>query len=171
MGRAAVCGVHGHRHRAGLCLRPAGGEVPADAPQGRSSACGPPPSSVSVCWAIASTPTFSSAASTVSPGLSLPAAPCGAAHRHQLLHLPDSQLRRRCLPGRRCRAQRKLLSTLATYVAMFPQLIAGPIVRYADIAPQLNSRHHTLDGRCRPAHAASSSGLPKRCCWPMSCTS
>ena len=35
--------------------------------------------------------------------------------------------------------------TLATYVAMFPQLIAGPIVRYADVAEQLEHRKHTLD--------------------------
>ena len=39
--------------------------------------------------------------------------------------------------------QRNLLQ-LATYVAMFPQLIAGPIVRYADIAPELTCRRHTL---------------------------
>ena len=38
---------------------------------------------------------------------------------------------------------------LAAYVAMFPQLIAGPIVRYADIAPHLKSRAHTLhDAAC-----------------------
>ena len=40
-------------------------------------------------------------------------------------------------------AQRNLID-LAAYVAMFPQLIAGPIVRYADIAPQLKHRTHTL---------------------------
>lgn len=34
----------------------------------------------------------------------------------------------------------------ATYVALFPQLIAGPIVRYADIAEQLTQRKHTLNG-------------------------
>ena len=39
--------------------------------------------------------------------------------------------------------QRNLLQ-LATYVAMFPQLIAGPIVRYTDVAPQLQSRTHTV---------------------------
>lgn len=33
----------------------------------------------------------------------------------------------------------------AAYVAMFPQLIAGPIVRYRDIAPQLKERMHSLD--------------------------
>ena len=45
-------------------------------------------------------------------------------------------------------AQRNLID-LAAYVAMFPQLIAGPIVRYADIAPQLKQRTHTLaDAAC-----------------------
>lgn len=33
---------------------------------------------------------------------------------------------------------------LAAYIAMFPQLIAGPIVRYADIAEQLESRTHSV---------------------------
>ncbi len=40
-----------------------------------------------------------------------------------------------------------------TYVALFPQLIAGPIVRYKDIAEQLDSRKESLDkfasGVCR----------------------
>ena len=40
-------------------------------------------------------------------------------------------------------AQRNFID-LAAYVAMFPQLIAGPIVRYTDIAPQLKHRTHTL---------------------------
>lgn len=31
------------------------------------------------------------------------------------------------------------------YVSMFPQLIAGPIVRYADIEKQLNHREHTAE--------------------------
>ena len=34
---------------------------------------------------------------------------------------------------------------LAAYVTMFPQLIAGPIVRYSDIAKQLESRNHTFE--------------------------
>ena len=34
------------------------------------------------------------------------------------------------------------------YVAMFPQLIAGPIVRYADIAKQLKSRTHSWEKVC-----------------------
>lgn len=33
----------------------------------------------------------------------------------------------------------------AAYVAMFPQLIAGPIVRYADVAGQLKARTHSVD--------------------------
>lgn len=41
------------------------------------------------------------------------------------------------------KAQKNLLS-LATYVAFFPQLIAGPIVRYTDIAKALDSREHSL---------------------------
>ncbi|MDF1656352.1 MAG: MBOAT family protein [Verrucomicrobiales bacterium] len=34
----------------------------------------------------------------------------------------------------------------ACYVSMFPQLVAGPIVRYASIAEQLRSRPHTAGG-------------------------
>ena len=34
----------------------------------------------------------------------------------------------------------------AAYVSLFPQLIAGPIVRYADVAVQLQHRRHTVDG-------------------------
>ena len=34
--------------------------------------------------------------------------------------------------------------TLATYIALFPQLIAGPIVRYADVESQLVNRTHTF---------------------------
>ena len=49
-------------------------------------------------------------------------------------------------------AQKSFLK-LGPYIAMFPQLIAGPIVRYADIAPQLDSRQTTLEdvssGACR----------------------
>ncbi len=35
--------------------------------------------------------------------------------------------------------------TLATYITMFPQLIAGPIVRYADVEKQLVNRSITFD--------------------------
>ena len=34
--------------------------------------------------------------------------------------------------------------TLATYVVLFPQLIAGPIVRYSDVATLLTSRTHSF---------------------------
>ena len=36
--------------------------------------------------------------------------------------------------------------SFGAYVALFPQLIAGPIVRYADIAEQLQNRTHSLSG-------------------------
>lgn len=41
-------------------------------------------------------------------------------------------------------AQRNLVD-FAAYVCLFPQLIAGPIVRYADIEVQLGSRVHTWE--------------------------
>ena len=41
-------------------------------------------------------------------------------------------------------AQRDPLK-LATYITMFPQLIAGPIVRYKDVAVQLEDRKYSVD--------------------------
>lgn len=41
-------------------------------------------------------------------------------------------------------AQKNIVD-LAVYIAMFPQLIAGPIVRYEDIADQLRSREHSFE--------------------------
>lgn len=41
-------------------------------------------------------------------------------------------------------AQKNILD-FATYVSMFPQLIAGPIVRYADIEKQLKNREHSME--------------------------
>ena len=38
----------------------------------------------------------------------------------------------------------KNIIDFGAYVAMFPQLIAGPIVRYADIAVQLKNRTHSI---------------------------
>ncbi|MBE6970770.1 MAG: MBOAT family protein [Ruminococcaceae bacterium] len=35
----------------------------------------------------------------------------------------------------------KNLATLATFVCLFPQLVAGPIVRYVDVAAELHERH------------------------------
>lgn len=40
--------------------------------------------------------------------------------------------------------QRNLLK-LALYVALFPQLVAGPIVRYKDVNEQINFRVHSID--------------------------
>ena len=45
----------------------------------------------------------------------------------------------------RAKANKNLVS-FATFVCLFPQLIAGPIVRYTDIAQELDSRKHTLEG-------------------------
>lgn len=42
------------------------------------------------------------------------------------------------------RAQTNIIS-LAVYIAMFPQLIAGPIVRYSHIAGQIETREHSWD--------------------------
>lgn len=43
-----------------------------------------------------------------------------------------------------CQAQRRWSDT-ALYISLFPQLIAGPIVRYADVAEQIASRLVTLE--------------------------
>ena len=37
------------------------------------------------------------------------------------------------------------LISFSTYVTLFPQLVAGPIVRYIDISEEINKRTHTLD--------------------------
>jgi len=42
------------------------------------------------------------------------------------------------------KVQKNIIS-FGAYVALFPQLIAGPIVRYRDIAEQLDSRTHSTD--------------------------
>ncbi len=41
-------------------------------------------------------------------------------------------------------AQKSLIN-LALYISLFPQLIAGPIVRYHDIAKQISKRTHSID--------------------------
>ena len=48
------------------------------------------------------------------------------------------------------KAQKNLIH-LAAYIAMFPQLIAGPIVRYEDVASAIENPQPTLDGA---AHGA-----------------
>ncbi len=42
------------------------------------------------------------------------------------------------------KAQRSWIK-LAAYISMFPQLIAGPIVRYTDVAAELDNRTHSLE--------------------------
>lgn len=42
-------------------------------------------------------------------------------------------------------AQKNIID-LALYISLFPQLVAGPIVRYSDIARDLRSRRHTAEG-------------------------
>lgn len=42
-------------------------------------------------------------------------------------------------------APQKNIVSFGAYVTMFPQLIAGPIVRYADVEAALNSRRHTWE--------------------------
>ncbi len=44
-------------------------------------------------------------------------------------------------------AQRSLLN-LALYISMFPQLVAGPIVRYSDIESEIHNRIETFDLFC-----------------------
>lgn len=55
----------------------------------------------------------------------------------------------------------KNLIDFACYVSMFPQLVAGPIIRYAEVAEQLRSRRHTLVKFARGA-AFVSVGLAKK---------
>lgn len=43
------------------------------------------------------------------------------------------------------RAQKNIVS-FGTYVSFFPQLVAGPIVRYRDIAPMLTDRRESISG-------------------------
>lgn len=45
-------------------------------------------------------------------------------------------------------AVQKNIFTLGTYISFFPQLIAGPIVRYSTIEKQLSKRTHSLEKFC-----------------------
>ena len=45
---------------------------------------------------------------------------------------------------RNCAPQKNVV-TFGTYVALFPQLIAGPIVRYVDVEDQLQHRTHSVE--------------------------
>jgi len=58
-------------------------------------------------------------------------------------------------------AARRDLVAFGTYVTLFPQLIAGPIVRYAEIDGQLSRRSHTL-ARVGEGAATFCAGLAKK---------
>ena len=58
-------------------------------------------------------------------------------------------------------AAQKNIINLATYIAMFPQLIAGPIVRYSDVAEQLSERTHSLE-KCAEGGRRFIFGLGKK---------
>lgn len=45
------------------------------------------------------------------------------------------------------KAQENIIN-IALYISLFPQLIAGPIVRYETIAEQIENRKETIDGFC-----------------------
>ncbi|MBQ9957046.1 MAG: MBOAT family protein [Ruminococcus sp.] len=55
----------------------------------------------------------------------------------------------------------KNLINLACYVSLFPQLIAGPIVRYSDVAEQLAVRTHSID-KCAEGIRRFVLGLSKK---------
>ena len=52
------------------------------------------------------------------------------------------------------------------YVAMFPQLVAGPIIRFQDVADQLRERTHTLEKFARGI-AFLAWGSARRSCSPI----
>lgn len=58
------------------------------------------------------------------------------------------------------RAEKHLLAFM-TYATLFPQLVAGPIVRYADIAKQLHERKHSLS-QCYLGGRRFVAGLAKK---------
>ena len=50
---------------------------------------------------------------------------------------------------------------LAAYISLFPQLIAGPIVRYSDIAEQMTARRHSFE-KCAEGIRRFIAGLAKK---------
>lgn len=59
------------------------------------------------------------------------------------------------------KAQKNIIN-VGLYIAFFPQLIAGPIVRYQTVSEQIENRKETLDDFPK-ASQDSSSGSPRRC--------
>jgi alginate O-acetyltransferase complex protein AlgI len=64
-------------------------------------------------------------------------------------------------------ATRNLID-FACFVSMFPQLVAGPIIRYSEVADQLASRTHTAEKFARGV-AFVSLGLAKKVCLANPC--
>ena len=81
------------------------------------------------------------------PGISLPvprlSLPVGISfYTFQLIGYSVDVYRGQCPP-------QKSWMKLTLYVSLFPQLIAGPIVRYSDVETALDHRQHSLDGFSR----------------------
>ena len=71
------------------------------------------------------------------------------------------ELRHRRLP-RPCPPPSRTSSTSPCFVSMFPQLVAGPIIRFSEIADQLRSRTSTPSRSSRGASRSSRLGLAKK---------
>ncbi len=89
-----------------------------------------------------------------------------AAARHQLLHVPVDELRDRRVP-RPGAGRSGTSSTSPCFVSMFPQLVAGPIIRFSEIADQtpLADAHDRRSSRA--ASRSSRSGWRRRSCSPI----
>ena len=79
--------------------------------------------------------------------------------RYIVLHLPDDVVFARRL-SRNDNAAEKNFIYFGAYVAMFPQLIAGPVVRYSDIARELDCARK-ISTASPPAHASLYADLRK----------
>ena len=55
----------------------------------------------------------------------------------------------------------------ACYIALFPQLVAGPIIRYNTVADQLVARSHSLERFSSGVSLFASWDSPRRSCWPI----
>ena len=66
---------------------------------------------------------------------------------------------------KKVKAQNNILS-FALYICMFPKLIAGPVVRYADFEQQLTERRFSV-GRIGQGSRYFIIGLAKRRYWPI----
>lgn len=63
------------------------------------------------------------------------------------------------------KAERNIID-FGAYVVMFPQLIAGPIVKYRDVSDQLHVYKHRYNlKQIEEGMTLFTFGLAKRCCW------